>query len=48
MATENSIGPELEEDQQQQPPTTPTCRALTRIFETVPLTALTPFNALRR
>ena len=48
MATENVIGPELKENQQQQPPATPTCCALTRIFKTVSSTALTPFNALCR
>ena len=48
MATENIIGPELEDNQQHQPPATPTCRALTRIFETISSTALTPFNALCR
>ena len=38
------IGPELEEKQHQQPPTPPS--TLTRIFETVLATVLTPFNAL--
>ena len=54
MATKNIIGPEREENQQQQPPATPTrCAAptrpiLTRIFDTVSSIALAPYNPLRR
>ena len=43
MATENIIGPEHEENQQQ-PAATPTRRALCQIF----YTALTPYNAICR
>ena len=48
MATKNIIGPELDENQQHQPPATPTRCVLTRIFETVSSIALTPFNILCR
>ena len=44
----NIIGPKLEENQQQQPPATPSRCALTQIFETVSVTVLVPFNALWR
>ena len=48
MATANIIGSELEENQHNQPSATPACLAITRIFEIVSLTTLTPFNALCR
>ena len=41
MATKNSIGPELEENQQE-PTATPACHLLSQIFAT----ALTPFTAI--
>lgn len=48
MATENNIGPDLEDDQPQHPPPTSICCTLTQVFEQVSASAqailLKPFN----
>ena len=48
MAINENIGPDFEENKQQQPPATPTRRTLSQVSVTARATVLTPFNVLQR